>query len=737
MQRLLGILFFSAICAHGIGYQHGTFASQSTQGAQWRGTSSIIAEHYSITVNPSYLDIELDWEFDCNGGQAPDSFRNALEIVGNLNLVQNAAVTGMLLWNGDEILKAKLKPILLAREEYEKVVDRNAPAPPRPRDPVIFEYGWGKDNYDISIFPVTWQGSRKLRMRYVVEAINLNGRTEIPFPTAFSPGIATYSMITGPGVSSIEITDNNGSREPVASPAEFDANDEIYHRAVTVHPAVDNAKGKSVFYTASVNLENWNGSLTHVVGRTGAQVLAMANIREDIVILWRWNHPEFIRFYAKQIVRQAETLKQFLTGLTGSNKRAALVVDIPGEEKTVFNLGGKGSASYSRMLDFVDSLSSLEYTDSRQPFNPGFSVRQIDSMVTLAQEEFDSAIRRAMALFDDDEGLTIRRILLLTAGPQWITKMNYQFTFQADSGVEITTFALFAGSASSTGFIIPAEALGFYWPGIPFGSIRQNAFPLDIQAVLATESGQTITVPVAASATSPRYSWNMRSPHLDKKLHTVAALKPLITWNIISNGASIAEITEEPAVVRMSDAIEFGSALAGTECLESVDGALPTSLASTFGFVDRSFALLALEEDVMDPLDQERYRISGVPPLTNADIVRQPDENVPPEKNTEASLTGNTEKYLSEKKTMTTLSVKFHQSMLRISFDRPEIVSAQRATVGIYTLSGRLLMVYKNQKIVNGILQLSLPDAIRFSKQALLVTIRIGSITHTRTIAVQ
>ena len=82
------------------GYQHSTFRSQSTQGPTWLGTASIQKEEFNITVYPDYLDVQLDWEFGI-GGNEPESYKDALEIVGNLTLAENSTVVGMLLWNGD------------------------------------------------------------------------------------------------------------------------------------------------------------------------------------------------------------------------------------------------------------------------------------------------------------------------------------------------------------------------------------------------------------------------------------------------------------------------------------------------------------------------------------------------------------------------------------------------------------------------------------------------------------
>ena len=138
--------------AHAIGLQHGLFRSQSTQGTPWQGTAEITREHFAVTVYPDYLDVELEWEFTV-GGTAPAEYADALEIVGNLNLVHNSVVVGMITWYKDMVLKGKLKTNDVAREQYEDVVQRSSDAPPPPRDPVLLERV-RDDNYDISIFPV-------------------------------------------------------------------------------------------------------------------------------------------------------------------------------------------------------------------------------------------------------------------------------------------------------------------------------------------------------------------------------------------------------------------------------------------------------------------------------------------------------------------------------------------------------------------------------------------------------
>jgi hypothetical protein len=208
IRKILTIVCSIAFIGNAIGYQHAIFRSQSTQGKTWTGTATITNEHFDITVHRDYLDVELEWVFNV-GGQAPSEYLDALEIVGNVNLAQGSKVIGMLLWYKGELLKAKLKRKEVAREQYEEVVDRNAEIPPPPRDPVIFEYGWGEDNYYISIFPVKWDGSRRLRLRYVIPRAN-NGKSEnFGYPHAFSNG-ATVNIKKGDDISGFKLLDYSG-----------------------------------------------------------------------------------------------------------------------------------------------------------------------------------------------------------------------------------------------------------------------------------------------------------------------------------------------------------------------------------------------------------------------------------------------------------------------------------------------------------------------------------------------
>ena len=233
MKRLsiiAGAVFLCAAASFGIGLQHGVFRSQSTQGADWQGTAVIESERFDITVFPDYLDVDLEWVFRV-GGAPPDSFKNALEIVGNLNLDAHSTVVGLITWYKGKILKGKLKADSIAKQQYEDVVQRSSDAPPPPRDPVLFEYGWGEDNYYISIFPAAFDSTRKVRIRYLIPAFNIDGVNKIAYPYSFTAN-PVVTVKTGEGVSGYVVEAQRSKRLfenplPVALDAGTDA---LHHR---------------------------------------------------------------------------------------------------------------------------------------------------------------------------------------------------------------------------------------------------------------------------------------------------------------------------------------------------------------------------------------------------------------------------------------------------------------------------------------------------------------------------
>lgn len=184
--------------------QSATFRCQATQGFAWQGNSEVTVERIEISILPDHLDVEHELVIDARSSWSAPSHPNSLEILGNLTMVKGTVITGLLLWNGDKILKGKLQTKEMARRKYEEVVDRNVKDPPPPRDPAILEKT-GESSYALSIFPVSLNASRKIRIRYVIPSSFKNGAHRIDFPHAFSR-VAKLTVRGGPGIPGYALT---------------------------------------------------------------------------------------------------------------------------------------------------------------------------------------------------------------------------------------------------------------------------------------------------------------------------------------------------------------------------------------------------------------------------------------------------------------------------------------------------------------------------------------------------
>jgi hypothetical protein len=141
------------------------FRWQTTHTGNSSGSCQLEVDKIRLAVNSFYVDVEEEATIAAIGTVWwGDS--STLEIVGEFSLSRGAALRSMLLWNGNTILKAKLRDRTEADSAYEDVVDRDKPQVIS-RDPALIEY-LGNDRYRIKIYPVRINNSRKVRILYSV-----------------------------------------------------------------------------------------------------------------------------------------------------------------------------------------------------------------------------------------------------------------------------------------------------------------------------------------------------------------------------------------------------------------------------------------------------------------------------------------------------------------------------------------------------------------------------------------
>jgi len=623
---VLGAIFAFTMNAQAIGTQHGVFRSQSTQGDYWRGSAKIIKEQYNITVYPDYLDVELDWEFEVGMGYSssgPDSFKNALEIVGNLNLEDRATVVGMITWYKGDILKGKLKTRKSAREQYEQVVERNSDAPPPPRDPVLLE--WIRDdNYDISIFPVEFGGTRKVRIRYLIPAFTKDGDNKIGYPHAFTNG-AKVQIKKATGLKGYRIESGSSSASYENSEYVFLNNSKHAfrygsNRISHIVPLLENEPLGSIMYTGRFSTPTFSGQMAHVTTMDGETALQMAQIPTDYVILWRWNHPQWLERYARQIVEQSYLLQEFLISLDKANMRAALIIDKEGGERIIFMLDKKGSAEYNRMIVYLSKLSNRHIVEP--PESAGSDQSTYD--ISKAVREFNYALKAAQSLFNS-KSKTMKHLLILTAGPKAISKYISTEFEQIDQSINVALLTSFAHQKLTINIGYDYAAEYAYWPGVNLDQfVKNHTTGLKVYASISN-SEQSIKIEVLSDQpNASRYCPNSGSKQMH--IYSDKFLKSHIRWSIYQGNSMITEFIERPRIIVMKQAIQYARMIGSSQNLVPLAKHMPSSMASTLGFIDDKYALVALEEDALPTEEAVLYANAGVPTLKFGDIFPSDEE---------------------------------------------------------------------------------------------------------------
>ena len=608
--------------SHAIGLQHGVFRSQSTQGTLWQGTATITSEKFDITVYPDYLDVDLEWVFKV-GGTPPDSYKNALEIVGNLNLDAHSTVVGLITWYKGKILKGKLKTDSIAKQQYENVVDRGSACPPPPRDPVLFEYGWGDDNYYISIFPASFDSTRTVRIRYLIPAFNVDGVNKIAYPYSFTPN-PIVSIKKGLGTAGYVVeTDRSKKQFTSYTPVVLDSKEysfEAYggsggQTISYIVPTLSRTSNGSTIYCGSFSVPSFGGEMCHITTMTAEEALTQSSVKEDYVILWRWNHPKILAKYARQIVEQSTVLKKFLATLNVANKRAALVIAKEGESPITFHLDNPSGREFNRMVAYLDSLGSQTVVDP-----PMSTYKPLNISVDAAQElqEFNAAVQEALNCFERDV-VSLKHLLILTAGPQLVSSYAAAQTIAWDSTIDVGMLSSHLNEKEIDASVtMPLQQA--YWPGADIGGFMQKNFPRLSVCATVGNGADTGNIQVLSPTVQTT----------EMHLYSDQPLIKKINWTILQRGNLVAQFTESPRIEKIADGMQYARLIGSSSYLVPLAAQMPTSIASKVGFVDKKYSLVALEEDSLPASIARYYENHGVPELTPGDIFTAADEHMEP-----------------------------------------------------------------------------------------------------------
>jgi hypothetical protein len=91
------------------------------------------------------------------------------------------------------------------------------------------------------------------------------------------------------------------------------------------------------------------------------------------------------------------------------------------------------------------------------------------------------------------------------------------------------------------------------------------------------------------------------------------------------------EYVESPRIVAMDDGTQYARLIGASSYLVPLAGQMPSSIASTLGFIDSAYSLVALEQDALPVALARQYDAQGVPLLDPGDIFPATNErtNIP------------------------------------------------------------------------------------------------------------
>ena len=368
----------------------------------------------------------------------------------------------------------------------------------------------------------------------------------------------------------------------------------------------------------NINNEYLKGQASHVTVMEAEKIIAKSDLKEDIVILWRWSHPKILEMYASQIVEQSKLLMEFLDKLETSKKQAALVINKEGQEPIKFSLSKKGDSEYIKMIAYLKAISKLAVkqppTTSKSSVNYNLKV---DSKI--AQAEFEMALKISDQSFEKNDN--IRRLLLLTAGPRLIQPMYEELNIDLDEEIQIDVFASYASNLALD-TKIEASDKDLYWPGVyvPY-LLSQHNLNLNISAIVS-DGTKACTLKVQdAEKGSSGYACSETHKHII----STKALESKIKWTISQDEKVLSQFDETPEIVNITDQIALSKLLYASRYLNPLTESMPKSMAAALGFIDSSYSLVALEEDKLPKSEAAQYADQGVPALKRSDIAASGD----------------------------------------------------------------------------------------------------------------
>ncbi|MFO7616825.1 MAG: VIT domain-containing protein, partial [Bacteroidales bacterium] len=140
----------------------------------WYWQQGVITEA-TLTVRPAGLYLQYGLYLTYSASQTNFNAEDKLEVVQDFDLPAGAIVLDSWLWVGDDIVQGRLIDRWSASDIYEGIVNRR-------QDPSVL-YKNGASHYQLRVYPITKNETRKVKITYLVPVTPLQGRVEAGLPS--------------------------------------------------------------------------------------------------------------------------------------------------------------------------------------------------------------------------------------------------------------------------------------------------------------------------------------------------------------------------------------------------------------------------------------------------------------------------------------------------------------------------------------------------------------------------
>ncbi|MGM0443705.1 MAG: hypothetical protein ACQEQV_05905, partial [Fibrobacterota bacterium] len=689
--------------------------SRTISGRYWEGDVRLDRDHKKVTVHETYLEIEEEVELAAVGrwgSEPPADQQNALEITGTFTLPSRSVITGAVLWDKGNALRAKLKPTNEAQEQYNDEVDHDWTWDPSPEDPLLIgldERGKDNDTYQIALFPLAWKGTKRLRIHYILPVSQKEGSFATMIPRVFAtacggntlrPDFYTADFTGADSITEITLTRKEKSltrRLPFSMEQSYDG------KGAYSITRPDFASGGTMLSTTMPGDSVLTGEFMHYWSTIPDTLLTAAGIKREVVFLWRWeNENSLVRWhkqnndnYQKRLtghgwdaMKQARKIYNVSTHLLNSHAGISLVHDRSTDTKdTLFEMS-HGRSESADMLNYVRLFTQEEnlmavingYTVTNEDDGDSLSAAQLDSICKEGAEDFNLAIDTVLAQFSADENI-LKHVVVLTAGKRK-SDGNIEYVTNLDGFEDITISGLGNDGDYPQG----------YWPGVDMRTLISDHQLMQAQICEGISIPRQKDVQFTAALKSSKGNLYMDVPAKEQDSarhfgtiyftgHAKEAWSDSVYWNAQSpQGEILAEYTQVPH--RRSTTLDTAVVMlwGGSSSSPYSESIKNGSIGRLMGFIDEEYALLALPEDSMSDEVQKALEEGGDIDYLSEDEIFEPTEIL----RTERDKTALTD---------------IRSTLQGVRF-RYRLPGAKKAELSIYNVQGKLVARFSGEELL-------------------------------------